>query len=449
MTEQHQPEANEPQQQPAAPQWPAPPPPQPPHPTQQWPTQPYAYPAVPPAAPSAALPARGRSAFFRSTAVRCVATAAAALLIAGTSFALGTTQSHTRVVQVPSASNGGPAGGASGSSGSQDPFGFGNSTFPGQGGFGDGGSGRSNGTLPSASKTQSTGVVDIDTTLGYQNGQAAGTGMVLDSAGDVLTNNHVVNGATSIKVTVVSTGSTYTAQVVGTDPTDDIAVIRLTNASGLTPANFGDSGSVKVGAAVTGVGNAGGAGGTPSAASGKVLALHQSITASDDSGSNSERLTDVIVTDAPIQSGDSGGPLFNSSNQVIGIDTAANTSGTTQGFAIPINTARSLAAQILSGHETSTIHIGLPAFLGISVSAQGGTSGTPVTGVLQSGPAASAGIVEGDQITKVGSTATPDATALHNALAKKSPGDRTTITYVDQSGRSHTATVTLASGPAD
>ena len=153
--------------------------------------------------------------------------------------------------------------------------------------------------------------------------------------------------------------------------------------------------------------------------------------------------------DAPIQAGDSGGPLYDSSNQVVGIDTAANTSGTTQGFAIPINTARSLAAQILSGHETSTIHIGLPAFLGISVGATGGSSGTPVTGVLQSGPAASAGIVAGDQITKVGSTATPDATALHNALAKKNPGDRTSITYVDQSGQQHTTTVTLASGPAD
>jgi S1-C subfamily serine protease len=405
---------------------------------------------------AAATPPPARSVFWRSTAVKCVATAAAALAIAAGSFAAGTTQSHTHVVQVPA---------ASGNSGSpSDPFGqfgFGNGTSPDQGGssqgdgsdgsgFGFGGSDGSNSSnSATASSAQSVGVVDINTTLGYQEAQAAGTGMVMDSNGDVLTNNHVVNGATSIKVTVVSTGATYTAKVVGTDPTQDIAVIRLVDASGLKVANFGDSDSVKVGAAVTGVGNAGGVGGTPSAAAGKVLALNQSITASDDSGSDSERLPNVIVTDAPIQAGDSGGPLYDSSNHIVGIDTAANTSGTTQGFAIPINTARSLAGQILSGHETSTIHIGLPAFLGISVEAGAGSTGTTVSGVVQNGPAAGVGIVQGDQITKVGSTSTPNPTALHNALASKNPGDRTTITYVDQSGASHTATVTLASGPAD
>ncbi len=153
--------------------------------------------------------------------------------------------------------------------------------------------------------------------------------MVLTSTGEILTNNHVVDGATSISVQVVTTGKTYTATVVGTDPTKDIAVLQLQNASGLQSANIGDAGAVSaatVGTAVTGVGNAGGTGGVPSAASGKVVALNQSLTATDENGQNPEQLTGMIETNAPIQAGDSGGPLYDSANRVIGIDTAASTS---------------------------------------------------------------------------------------------------------------------------
>ena len=114
-----------------------------------------------------------------------------------------------------------------------------------------------------ATSAQSVGVVDIDTVLKYQGAQAAGTGIVLTSSGVILTNNHVIDGATSISVTVVSTGATYTATVVGDDPTQDVAVLQLQNASGLKTAKLGDSNGVSVGEAVTGVGNAGGVGARP------------------------------------------------------------------------------------------------------------------------------------------------------------------------------------------
>jgi S1-C subfamily serine protease len=382
-----------------------------------------------------------------SLALKSGAVATAFVVVAGVSFAVGTTRAKTHTVQVPAASSGSSAGNGFGQ------FGFGGSASPG---FTDPSQGQGTGTgtgtasLPSATSTESIGVVDVNTNLKYQGVEGAGTGMILDSGGDVLTNNHVVNGATSIKVTVVSTGKTYTAKVVGTDPTQDIAVIKLSNASGLSTANFGDSSSVKVGDAVTGVGNAGGAGGTPSAAAGKVLALNQSITAGDDNGANAEKLPNVIVSDAPIQAGDSGGPLYNSKDQIIGIDTAANTSGSSQGFSIPINTAKALADEIMAGNQTTSIHIGYPGFLGVSISTtQSGGRGALVGGVLSGGPAASAGLVTGDQITKVGSTKTPTATALSKAMVGLKPGQRVSVTYVDASGASHTRTLTLATGPAD
>src|ERR1700760_2124515 len=167
-------------------------------------------------------------------------------------------------------------------------------------------------------------LVDVVSTLGDQGASAAGTGIVLTSNGEVLTNNHVIRGATSIKVTDVGNGRTYTAKVVGYDASRDVAVIQLQNASGLTTANLGDSSSVQRGDSVTALGNAGGKGGTPSVATGAVTALNQSITASDESSSTSEQLTGLLETNADIQAGDSGGPLVNEHGQIVGIDTAAS-----------------------------------------------------------------------------------------------------------------------------
>jgi S1-C subfamily serine protease len=261
---------------------------------------------------------------------------------------------------------------------------------------------------------------------------------------------------------VVSTGRTYTAKVVGTDPSEDVAVLQLADASGLQTASYGSGGApanegvagggdgLAVGQAVTGVGNAGGTGGTPSAASGKITALDKSITATDEDGGNAEKLTGLIETDAAIQAGDSGGPLYNSSGEIIGMDTAASTSGgqTTAGYAIPIDHALAIAEQIESATtSTSTIHVGNPAFLGVSFASS--LKGAPVYQVVEGTPAARAGIVAGDVITRVGGTAVSSPAALKSALDTYRPGQSVTIAWTDSSGATHQAKLTLAAGPAD
>ena len=228
--------------------------------------------------------------------------------------------------------------------------------------LGNGNSGSSGGSGPSDASAIAAkvdpGLVDINTTLGYSQEQAAGTGIVITSNGVILTNNHVINGATKISVTDVGNQKTYTAKVVGYDRSHDIAVLQLQNASGLQTAPL-DTSNASVGEDVVGVGNAGGTGGTPSAAGGTVTALNQSITASDQGDGTSEQLSGLIETNADIQPGDSGGALVNTSGQVLGVDTAASAgysfqfngqSQGNQGFAIPINTALSIARQIEAGN---------------------------------------------------------------------------------------------------
>ncbi|HEY4455840.1 MAG TPA: trypsin-like peptidase domain-containing protein [Pseudonocardiaceae bacterium] len=305
------------------------------------------------------------------------------------------------------------------------------------------------------------GLVDINTVLGYQNAEAAGTGIVLTANGEILTNNHVVEGATSIKVTDIGNGKTYNATVVGYDRTKDLAVIQLQNASGLSTATLGDSSKVTVGDAVVGIGNAGGAGGTPSAAGGTVTALNQAITASDESANSSEQLTGLIETNANIQSGDSGGSLVNSGGQVIGVDTAASGSSSgpgqaanqlgqgsqaNQGYAIPINEAISIAHQIIGDQSSSTVHIGQSAFLGVSVSGTG-QGGAQIVGLLSGGPAQQAGLVAGDVITSVNGTTIDSATTLTNLMDTFHPGDKLSVVYTDTTGQQHTVTVTPINGP--
>ncbi len=323
-------------------------------------------------------------------------------------------------------------------------------------------------------------LVDIVSTEGAQGATAAGTGIVLTSNGTVLTNNHVIRGATSIKVTDVGNGRSYTAKVVGYDASRDVAVIQLQNASGLTTANLGDSSSVQTGDAVTALGNAGGKGGTPSVATGTVTALNQGITASDEgSGVNSEQLTGLIETNADIQPGDSGGALVNSYGQVVGINTAASSgiqfqsqSGQSaeQAYAIPIDKAESIAKQIEAGQGSSTVHIGATAFLGIETDGSssgsgsgdsggfggfggfgdgsGTSNGVTIAGALSGSAAANAGLTAGDTITSVGGQAVSSTSDIQQALVKYHPGDKISLSWLDQSGQSQTATVTLGSGPA-
>lgn len=322
-------------------------------------------------------------------------------------------------------------------------------------------SGTSAGTSSTeASATQLVGVVDVVTTIDFGSGQAAGTGIVLTSSGRILTNNHVVSGATSIKVTDLSTGKSYTADVVGTSPTNDVAVIQLEDASGLQAARLGDSASVSVGDAVVGVGNAGGDAGTL-ASSGRVTALDQSINATDESGQQSEQLIGLIETNAPIEAGDSGGPLYAADGTIIGIDTAgqssARTGATVAAYAIPIDHALDIAKRIVAGESSTTIHQGRPAFLGVtqptsSSGRSGFTSsgaGVTISGVIPGTAAGKAGLAAGDTITSLGGMSVTSPSALSAAIAAHHPGDSVKVTWVDASGKIHTATVTLGEGPAD
>jgi S1-C subfamily serine protease len=303
-------------------------------------------------------------------------------------------------------------------------------------------------------------VVDVVSTLGDsgQGAEAAGTGIVLTSDGEVLTNNHVIDGATSIRVTDVGNGETYRATVAGYDATHDIAVLRLAGASGLKTATIGSSATVRPGQKIVALGNAGGKGGTPSVAEGEVTALDQSITASDEGSGTSERLTGMIQTSADIQPGDSGGPALNTSGQVIGMDTAASSgesqTGTVQAFAIPISQAIATVRQIDSGTATATVHIGRTAFLGVGLSTTGGGFGTQASGaavaeVVPGTAAATAGLAEGDVITSVGGRPVTSANSLRDAMTSHHPGDTVTITWQDQLGQQQSARVVLGTGPAD
>jgi S1-C subfamily serine protease len=307
------------------------------------------------------------------------------------------------------------------------------------------------------------GVVVIDTNLAYQGASAAGTGIVLSSSGTVLTNNHVIDGATTIKAVLPGTGRSYTARVVGYDRTADVAVLQLQNASNLKTLRWGDSSSLTVGTLVTALGNAGGTGSFTSA-TGSVTGLDKTITASDDQG-GSEQLTGLIETNAGVVPGDSGGPLLDSAGRVVGMDTAASSGAgyeaiaATDAYAIPIARAVKIAQEIEAGDASATVHIGGTAFLGVEVeplgsdgSGYGGYRSTPasgalVAGVVSGGPAASAGLTAGDVITAIDGRGVTSPTTISSLIVTMKPGAKITVTYTDQAGGTGTVRVTLGSGP--
>ena len=351
------------------------------------------------------------------------------------------------------------------------------------------------------------GIVIINTRLQYSSERAAGTGMVINAArGLVLTNNHVIENSTKISATVAATGKNFQAKVVGYDVTGDIALIQLQNPSGLHQVPIGDSGKVKVGDAVTALGNAEG-GNAIVPAAGHITGVNRTITASDQGGVvTSETLHGMFQTDAGVVSGDSGGPLVNAVGQVIGMDTAGNNvrfpdQQSAAGFAIPIKTALSVAREIAAGNASSTISIGYPPFIGIYVgqgtsgdpqqqaaaqqqqnnggfgggngfggngSAGNGqgqscynndsnlpvpntiapvNSGTLVIGTICGSPAATAGMTAGSVITSVNGQAIGAPQTVHNALSKFRPGDTVSLTWVTPSGQHKTANMTLTEGP--
>ena len=365
--------------------------------------------------------------------------------------------------------------------------------------------GNGNGNVSSSLNTSAVaakvepGVVDITSTLNYQQETAEGTGMVLSKDGVVLTNNHVINGATSIKVTLVTSGKQYKAKVIGYDASQDVALLKLQDASNMKTVSVGNSSHVKLGQSVLAIGNAGGQGGTPTVAPGIINATNRTITAGDEGSDTSETLHGMLQTSAQIQAGDSGGPLADASGKVIGMDTAASSSSSASsstsvmGYAIPINTALSIASKIASGQGSSTIHIGLPAFIGVAVSSPaqgcstgnggfGGTGGSGSGGsgsgsggfgglggngsgnsgsgsgstssgalictVYQGTPAASSGLQRSDVITAVNGKSVASENALTQIMTGYKPGQTIKITYQNTSGTSQTTSVKLVEGPA-
>jgi S1-C subfamily serine protease len=404
-----------------------------------------------------------------------VAGGVAAVLVAGTTGgfigdAIGSSGTATATAFTPAQTPARPGSGFGSGPGS----GFGSGPGSGFGGVPSGGSGQSPQGGSSSSGSPGTGpadassiasrvdpgLVDVNVTVDYGQARGAGTGMVLSPDGVVLTNNHVIDGATSISVTDVGNGKTYRARVAGYDRSKDVAILKLSGAASLPTVTIARSAKVSAGQEVVGIGNAGGTGGTPSYAGGTVGATGRSITAADDLSGTSERLTGMIETNADIQPGDSGGPLVNASGQVIGMDAAGSqTSGfatqqATEGFAIPIGTATHVAAQVLGSQPATGVHTGPTAFLGVEIAqgTSGGTaaqgSGVQIAGVVHGSPAAQAGLTAGDVIISVdGHPATSQTTLQHIMVTDLTPGQSVTVSYTSASGQQHTATVNLASGP--
>jgi S1-C subfamily serine protease len=447
----------------------------------QAPPAPAGLPVVPVVVPSEPAESSGadirarseddRSAFRRAGGPGgLIAAAISVLLVASAAFALG----------------GEPAGPA-GSSGQSVSTPSAPETPPVASGLPDSGSklGLGHGDLARISASVDPAVADITTTLAYGSGQAAGTGMVITPTGEVLTNNHVIDGATSISARIDGRGPTYKANLVATDPTADIALIQLAGASGLKTVSVGDSSSVRIGEPVVAIGNALNLPGAPKVTVGTITARNVPINAQESGTAICESLKGMFETDAPLEPGNSGGPLLDSDGQVVGIDTAASgsydisgvqTAPATAGFAIPITTAIAVVTQMRDRDATSTVHIGPSPFLGVEVTFLPGStpasspcgnassgnfgqlepgasapvdSGALVVGVEPRTPAAGAGIVDGDAITGFDGSPVSTPDALTRLVEAESPGDTARVSWVDLAGSTHEATVVLAAGPAD
>jgi S1-C subfamily serine protease len=291
---------------------------------------------------------------------------------------------------------------------------------------------------------KNVGIVDIYTTLGYEDGVAAGTGMILSRSGEVLTNNHVISGATNFKVVDVMTHRKYSATVVGYSVSRDVAVLQLAHASDLRTVRLGVTAPVRVGQRVVARGNAQGRGGPPKAALGRVIALHRQIVARDETG-ESETLSNVIATNAPVVPGYSGGPLEDHLNRVLGMVTAGSVSGLHRGFAIPIKQALQLARRIESGRPNSIVHIGPTAFIGVVLKDVPG--GALITQILAGKPADAAGLVAGDVVTSLDGVTISSSLDVRRVVLSLVPGKAVSIGWKDASGVAQTGTITPISGP--
>jgi S1-C subfamily serine protease len=273
--------------------------------------------------------------------------------------------------------------------------------------------------------------------------EAAGTGMIVSATGDVLTNNHVIAGATKVTVNLFGQSKAYDATVVNTDPTDDVALIHIQGVSGLPTVTFAAANAVQVGDSVLAIGNALDLNAqTPTVTEGIISAEHRTVQTGDANNPNAtETLTDILQTDAAINPGNSGGPLVDAQGQVVGMNTAvagSSGAGGTQaqniGFAIPVNKFLPILNQLKAGKTFVTSR----AFIGVSVETltadlrqQFGltpTSGAIVAAVDPGSPAQTAGLQPGDVITALNGSAINSADDLTSAVGKAKPGAGATLT---------------------
>jgi putative serine protease PepD len=300
-------------------------------------------------------------------------------------------------------------------------------------------------------------VVAIETNLVSPNGgifgRGAGTGVIISTDGLVLTNNHVIDQAGSIKVKLAD-GRELSADLVGSSPADDVALIKIRDVSGLTAAELGSSAELQVGDSVVAIGNALDLEGTPTVTEGIVSALNRSIDAGSESGSsNGESLSNLIQTDAAINPGNSGGPLVNASGQVVGIDTAIIGDAQNIGFAIAIDSIKPLITDIQNGKSSTTS----TAFLGVSSESVSdldqatidqfgitADSGAVVVNTTPGTAADEVGLQQGDVITSIDGKAVTSSDDLGTAIRSHKPGDKVTIEY-QRNGDTKSGTATLGS----
>jgi len=294
-----------------------------------------------------------------------------------------------------------------------------------------------------ATAQQSTGLVEISTTLEYGEGEAAGTGIVIDGDGLVVTNHHVVEGATAIEVTDVTTGKQYHAKVLGYDASKDVAVLQLQNASGLATVTT-HPGGASLGSLVTAVGDAGGDGGSLTAAPGEVTDLHHPIRVQDDITGTDVRLRNLIEVSSDVVPGDSGGALLTADGDVVGMNVAASEGGgDVTGYVIPIGRVLRIADAILAGDEGGSVVIGGTPFLGVQLA----NGSAAIAGVVDGSPAAGLGLAAGDTVTSVDGARVSSADQLRSAVAAHQPGDAVTVAWTDGNGTVHSGRATLVDGP--
>lgn len=281
--------------------------------------------------------------------------------------------------------------------------------------------------------------------------QAAGTGIVVSKDGYILTNRHVVSGASSASV-AMSDGTTYdNVKVVGSDPLNDLAFLKISGAKNLKPATFGDSKTIRIGQSVVAIGNALGQY-QNTVTSGIISGLGRPVVASSDgSGRNAESLSDLIQTDAAINSGNSGGPLFNLQGQVIGINTAVASDAQSIGFAIPVGAAKGMLKNLLATGKVERAIVGVQYVsitpevkeeYKLSVSQGDLVTATSGSAIQANGPAARAGVKEKDIITKVNGVEVGPGRSISTLVGEFKPGDKVTLTIL-RDGKTRDITLTL------